>query len=76
MKKRLILCVCVILMVVTFSAGAQGTPTLGITAAPVKTSGAIAKGQKTLYLVIAMGGADSFVSMHKARASVSVALSQ
>jgi hypothetical protein len=40
----------------------------------VKASEIIAKGQKSLDLLVAMGGADSFVSMHKARASLSVGL--
>jgi hypothetical protein len=40
----------------------------------LKTPGVIVKGQKTLDLLVAMGGADSFASMHKARASVSVGL--
>ncbi len=34
----------------------------------------IASGQKTLALVIAMGAADSFVSMHKAKAGLSVSI--
>jgi hypothetical protein len=40
----------------------------------LNASEVIAKGQKTLDLLVAMGGADSFASMHKARASVSVGL--
>jgi len=42
----------------------------------LKPTGLIAKGQKTLDLVIAMGGADSFASFHKARAGISVGLAQ
>jgi hypothetical protein len=42
----------------------------------VKSSAVIAKGQKTLDVVIAMGGADSFTSMHKARASLVVELAE
>ncbi len=36
----------------------------------------IAKGQKTLDLVVAMGGADSFVSMHKAKAGLTIGIAQ
>ncbi len=36
----------------------------------------IAKGQNVLELSVAMGSADSFVSMHKARASLTIALVQ
>ena len=36
----------------------------------------IAKGQNALELSVAMGSADSFVSMHKARASITAALVQ
>lgn len=36
----------------------------------------IDKGQKKLELIIAMGGADSFLSMHKAKANISVNLAQ
>jgi hypothetical protein len=42
----------------------------------VKASSVIVKGQKTLDLVVAMGGADSFTSMHKARGGLSVELAE
>jgi hypothetical protein len=42
----------------------------------LKAAGFIDKGQKSLEMVVAMGGADSFVSMHKARAGLSVSLAQ
>jgi hypothetical protein len=42
----------------------------------VKSSAVIAKGQKTLDIILAMGGADSFTSMHKGRASLTVALAE
>jgi len=42
----------------------------------LKASGVIAKGQKILDVIVAMGGADSFTSMHKARASIGVELAQ
>ena len=42
----------------------------------VKASAVIAKGQKSLDLLVAMGGTDSFVSMHKARGSLTVALAE
>jgi hypothetical protein len=42
----------------------------------LKSASFIAKGQKTLDLVVAMGSADSFVSMHKARTGLSVTLAQ
>jgi hypothetical protein len=40
----------------------------------MKASTVIVKGQKTLDLVVAMGSADSFASMHKARAGFAVGL--
>ncbi len=40
----------------------------------VKPTGLIARGQKSLDVLAAMGSTDSFVSFHKARAAVSVAL--
>ncbi len=39
-------------------------------------SSAIAKDQAVLQLIIAMGGADSFTSMHRARAGVSIELTR
>ena len=42
----------------------------------VSQAGLIAKGQKSLDVLVAMGAADSFVSFHKARAAVSVGLAQ
>jgi hypothetical protein len=39
-------------------------------------TGLIARGQKSLDVLVAMGGADSFVSFHKARAGFSVGLLQ
>ena len=42
----------------------------------LKASSFIAKGQKTLDIVVAMGTADSFVAMHKARAGLSISLAQ
>lgn len=42
----------------------------------VKSSAVIAKGQKTLDLLVAMGATTTFVSMHKARASVTVGLAE
>jgi hypothetical protein len=40
----------------------------------LKASSFIAEGQKTLDFVVAIGGADSFLSMHKARAGLSINL--
>jgi len=42
----------------------------------LQASEVIAKGQNALELSVAMGSADSFVSMHRARASLTVALAQ
>jgi hypothetical protein len=42
----------------------------------VKSKAVIDKGQKTLDVVFAMGGADSFTSVHKARASLEVGLAE
>jgi hypothetical protein len=42
----------------------------------IKAASFIAKGQKKLDLIVAFGGADSFVSMHKARAGISIGLAQ
>jgi hypothetical protein len=42
----------------------------------LKASSFIAKGQKTLDFIVAMGSADSFVSLHKARAGLSISLAQ
>jgi hypothetical protein len=42
----------------------------------LKAAGAISAGQRTLEIIIAMGAADSFVSLHKARASFTVELSR
>ena len=42
----------------------------------VTSSAVIARGQKTLDLLVAMGATDSFVSMHKARASVTIGLAE
>lgn len=88
MKQCLMLCV--LLLAVTFAAGAQGTPTLGVTAAPLKVDGVFGDKEYSLVsetvgmklgltwtadtLFVGMGGADSIVSMHKARASVAVDL--
>ena len=50
---------------------AGGKTTLEVS---VKASGLIAVGQKKLDMILAMGGADSFASMHKAKAVLSVNL--
>ncbi len=42
----------------------------------LKASALIAKGQKTLDVILAMGSTDSFASLHKARTSLSIELSQ
>jgi hypothetical protein len=42
----------------------------------LKATGLIAKGQKSLDVLVAMGGTDSFVSFHTARAGISVFLAQ
>jgi len=42
----------------------------------LKPTGLITRGQKSLDIIVAMGGADSFVSFHKARASISVGLAR
>ncbi len=42
----------------------------------LKAPSFIAKGQKKLDLIVAMGGSDSFVAMHKARAGLSINLAQ
>ncbi len=39
-------------------------------------TGLIARGQKTLDIVMAMGSTDSFISLHKARAAISVELAR
>jgi hypothetical protein len=52
---------------------AGGKTTLEVS---VKAADFIAAGQKKLDVILAMGGADSFTSMHKARASASFTLAQ
>jgi hypothetical protein len=42
----------------------------------LKASSFISKGQKKLDLIVAMGGADSFVSLHRARAGLTISLAQ
>lgn len=42
----------------------------------LKPTGLIARGQKSLDIILAMGGADSFASFHKARAGISVGIAQ
>ncbi len=42
----------------------------------LKPAGLIARGQKSLDVLVAMGGTDSFASFHKARAGIPVALAQ
>jgi hypothetical protein len=52
---------------------ANGRTTLELA---LKAPGFIARGQKSLDLVVAMGGADSFLSMHKARTGLTINLAQ